>query len=79
MGRRRRPVRFADIQTFGFDITVPYTHQAWRGRIRTCNGVGATLTDTEVAAFDADPRLLCERFREESLMVPHRISALVAR
>ncbi|WP_336215852.1 hypothetical protein [Nonomuraea sp. LPB2021202275-12-8] len=44
--------------------------------MRTCNGVGATLTDTEVAAFDADlARLLRERFPR----TPHRISSLVAR
>jgi hypothetical protein len=48
--------------------------------MRSRNGVGATLTDTGVAAFDADlARLLRERFPEEPLMVPHRISALVAR
>lgn len=58
----------------------PYTHQAWRGRMRTCDGVGAPLTDTEIAAFDADPaRPLRERFPEEPRTVPHRISAFVAR
>ncbi|MEV4382304.1 hypothetical protein [Streptosporangium sp. NPDC049644] len=57
----------------------PYTHQAWRGRMRTC-GVGASLTDTEVAAFDADPaRPLRELLPEEPRTVPSRISAFVAR
>lgn len=71
---------FAELTMFSFDVDVPFTHAAWRGRMRSCNGVGATLPDKEVAAFDADlARLLRERFREEPMMVPHRIWALVGR
>jgi SAM-dependent methyltransferase len=70
---------FGRIETFSFDIVVPFTHEAWRGRMRSSNGVGASLSAADVAAFDADlARLLRERFPEEPLMVPHRISALVA-
>ncbi|MEV4752350.1 hypothetical protein AB0K21_38850 [Streptosporangium sp. NPDC049248] len=48
--------------------------------MRTRDGVGAPLTDTEIAAFDADPACpLRERFPEEPRTVPHRISAFVAR
>lgn len=71
---------FAELTMFSFDVDVPFTHAAWRGRMRSCNGVGASLPDKEVAAFDADlARLLRERFREEPMMVPHRIWALVGR
>lgn len=74
------PAGFDDVATFGFDIAVPFTHEAWRGRMRSSNGVGASLPDAEVAAFDADlARLLRARFPREPLMVPHRIWALVAR
>ena len=66
--------------TIGFDIDVPFTHEAWRGRMRSSNGVGASLTEAEVAAFDADlARLLRERFPAEPLVVPHRIWAVIAR
>lgn len=48
--------------------------------MRSSNGVGASLPEPEVAAFDADlARLLSERFPKEPLMVPHRIWALIAR
>jgi SAM-dependent methyltransferase len=71
---------FDNLETFSFDIAVPFTHDAWRGRMRSSNGVGASLPEAEVAAFDADlARLLSERFPQEPLMVPHRIWALVAR
>lgn len=71
---------FTGMEMFGFGMTVPFTHEAWRGRMRTCNGVGASLPEAGVAAFDADlARLLRERFPQEPLLVPHWISALVAR
>lgn len=70
---------FADLETFGFDVDVPYTHTAWRGRMRSSNGVGASLPAGAVAAFDADlAALLRERFPGEPLRVPHRVFAMVA-
>ncbi len=74
-----RTAGFTGAATFGFGVTVPFTHEAWRGRMRTCNGVGASLPEAGIAAFDADlARLLAVRFPQEPLLVPHRISALVA-
>lgn len=63
-----------------FEIDVPFTHEAWRGRMRSSNGVGATLSAPEIAAFDTDlTQLLRDRFPAEPLLVPHRIWALVMR
>ncbi|MGB3440640.1 MAG: hypothetical protein WBA97_17985 [Actinophytocola sp.] len=70
---------FAGLETFTFDVDVPYPHAAWRGRVRSSNGVGASLPEDTVAAFDADlARLLRDRFGEEPLMVPHRVFAMIA-
>lgn len=58
--------------TFDFVLPIPFTHEAWRGRIRACNGV-LTLPRETIDAFDADlARLLAERF-PEPLVVDHRI------
>jgi SAM-dependent methyltransferase len=71
---------FEHVQTFSFDIIVPFTHEAWRGRMRSSNGVGASLSAAEVAAFDADlAQLLRDLFPREPLLVPHRIWAIVGR
>ena len=71
---------FADLTTFTFDVDVSYTHEAWRGRMRSSNGVGATLSAGRVAAFDDDlARLLREKFPEDPLPVPHRVFAMIAR
>lgn len=71
---------FGEIETFSFDLDVPYTHEAWRGRIRASAGVAATLSQEAVAAFDAEhAAMLRERFPADPLAVPHRVWALVAR
>ncbi len=69
---------FTDIETFSFDVDVPYTHEAWRGRIRASAGVAAALDPETVNRFDAElKRLLQARFPEDPLHVPHRVFAVV--
>jgi SAM-dependent methyltransferase len=71
---------FRGVETFTFDVAVPYLHEAWRGRIRASAGVGATLSAEQVVRFDADlARLLAERFPEDPLEIPHRVFALICR
>lgn len=70
---------FERLETFSFDLTIPYSHEAWRGRIRACSGVGASLSPAEVARFDRElSELLAARFAPEPVGVPHRVWALVA-
>ncbi|MFF7486691.1 hypothetical protein ACFZBC_14515 [Streptomyces luteogriseus] len=70
---------FTGIETFSFDLEVPYPPDAWRGRIRASAGVGAALPPHEVDRFDAAlGRVLRDRFPGEVLQVPHRTWAVVA-
>jgi SAM-dependent methyltransferase len=70
---------FTDIETFSFDLDVPYSHEAWVGRIRASAGVGASLPEERVRSFSADlERLLAERFPADPLRVPHRVWAVIA-
>jgi len=67
-----------NIQTFSYDLDVPYTPEAWRGRIRASAGVAALDTDS-ARKFDADlMALLSTRFPSSVLAVPHRVFAIVA-
>lgn len=66
-----------DVQIFEFDLDVPFTHAAWRGRNRACNGV-LVLPPEQLAQFDADLAQLLADY-PEPLMVRHRIFAIVAR
>lgn len=66
---------FAQVESFSYTVDVPFSHEAWRGRVRTCNGVGSALSPEQVERFDAElGALLAEAFPGE-LQVPHRIFA----
>lgn len=71
---------FVDIQQFSYEHAQPFTHEAWRGRMRTCNGVGPSLGAAVVAAFDADlAAMLARLFPTEPMTVAHRVWVVVAR
>ncbi|MFF7359451.1 methyltransferase domain-containing protein [Streptomyces sp. NPDC008125] len=73
----RATAGFGAIETFPFDLDVPYTPQAWTGRIRA--GVGASLTAERVEAFTADlGGIVRDRFPGDVLRAPHRTWAVVA-
>jgi len=79
---------FVNIQSFSFDLDVPYAADAWRGRIRASSGVGASLSDVEVGRFDAELKSLLEgveqfEFKSEAgsylaLSIPHRVFVIHA-
>ena len=65
------------VSTIDFAVPVTFTHEAWRGRFRACNGV-LTLPPEKMAAFDADlTRLLVDRF-PGPIMSDHRLYGIVA-
>lgn len=62
-----------------YDVDVPFTRESWRGRVRACRGVGASLPEDRVAAFDRAHAELLERIAPETFTVRHRIDAHVVR
>jgi SAM-dependent methyltransferase len=71
---------FGDIETFSYDVAVPYTHEGWRGRIRASAGVAASLDADAVCRFDDEhAQMLADRFAEDPLVIPHRVWVLTAR
>ena len=66
---------FRDVESFSYMVEVPFSHVAWRGRIRTCNGVGSALSTDEVERFDSDLAELLDNEFPGELLVPHRIFA----
>lgn len=76
------PVKPGDLQLLGFTTltsfsyveNISYTHEAWRGRMRSYAGIGGSLPEEKVAAFDKEfAQLLRERFPREPMPVPHSI------
>ncbi len=71
---------FKNIDSFSRDIDVSYTPTDWRGRIRASAGIGGSLAEAQVIAFDeALARILTREFPGDRLLVPHRCFAVTAR
>ena len=60
---------------FYFDEPIAFTHESWRGRIRACRGVGASLSPERVAEFDAAHKTLLQQIAPDPFAVLHRIDA----
>jgi SAM-dependent methyltransferase len=75
-----RSAGFTDVQTFSFDIAMPFTHEGWRGRVRASAGVKASLSPDMVARFDEQLRRRLEAdFPDEPMSLPHCVWALTCR
>ena len=70
---------FSRVETFSYDLDVPYTAEGWRGRIRASAGVAGSLAPAEVEVFDAElVRLLNGKFPGALLKIPHRVFTIIA-
>jgi hypothetical protein len=67
-----------NIEAFSYDVDVPYTPEAWIGRIRASAGIAA-LSLKAIQAFGRHlAQVLAERFSAGILLAPHRVFAIVA-
>ncbi|MFI1995981.1 class I SAM-dependent methyltransferase [Actinoplanes sp. NPDC020271] len=71
-----RTAGFGGVETFSFDVDVPYTREGWVGRIRASAGVAASLPPEAVDRFSAELTALIDT---GELAVPHRVWAVIAR
>jgi len=71
---------FEFVEQFCRDYDEPYSHEDWRGRMRTCNGVGSGgMSPAVVEPFD---RTLAELLRDrypDPTAVRHRLWCVAAR
>lgn len=72
-----REAGFTALQSQAWELDVPWSHEAWRGRMRACNGV-LKMTEPLRADFDAaHAAMLAARF-PEPVVVRHEVFALGA-
>jgi hypothetical protein len=70
---------FTGIETFSFDVQVPYSHEGWVGRIRASAPIAGTLDDDGVRACSQElTAMLAGHFPESPLSIPHRVWAVTA-
>lgn len=60
-----------------FDLPVPFTREGWHGRIKTCRGVEASLSQPEVQRFDREHRSMLERTAPPEFRVLHYAAVTV--
>jgi len=71
---------YSGLESFSYDVDVPYTPEARRVRIRASAGVGASMSAEQVERFDKElSEMLASRFPGDVLQVPHRVFTIVAR
>jgi SAM-dependent methyltransferase len=71
---------FVGIESFSFDVAIPYSHEGWLGRIRASSGVAASLPADAVGRFNAaHAEMLSRDFPDEPLQVPHRLFVIWGR
>jgi SAM-dependent methyltransferase len=71
---------FRLVEEFCYHQDEEFTHARWRGRMRTCNGVGSgSLSPSEVLRFDDALSRLLSRKYPDPIVVEHRVWCVVAR
>ena len=70
---------FRGLRETEWDEAVTYSHAAWRGRIRACNGVIALRDPARIASFDAAHAALLASSFPDPMVVPHRVWFVAAR
>jgi len=69
---------FVDLEQFSYEHEQVFTHEAWRGRMRTCNGVGASLPPEQVKQFDNDLAELLRAEFPDPISIFHRVWVVMA-
>jgi SAM-dependent methyltransferase len=68
------------LQTFHhYTEGVRFTRESWRGRIRACRGVGASLNPDATTSFDRDHQRLLDDLTQDEFFIPHLIAIHVFR
>ncbi len=71
---------FQLVEAFCYDHGEEFSHERWRGRMRTCNGVGSGgLSPAEVLRFDDALSRLLRSTYSDPMVVEHRVWCVVAR
>lgn len=54
-----------------YPLEIAFTRESWNGRIKACRGVGASLSEQEVAAWEKEHRELLANIAPESFTIAH--------
>lgn len=72
---------FAEIESFTFDVLIPFTPIVWRGYVRTWSAVGPSMSAEMLTRFDDElaELLTTSQWSASEHLVPHRVFVASAR
>ena len=64
-----------DLKSFHLsEEPIAFTRESWRGRIRACRGIGASLSNDLIEQFDAEHMQLLQQIAPDTFSVLHQMS-----
>ena len=54
-----------------YDVSVPFNRESWNGRMKSCRGIEASLSEAEVGQFDQEHRKLLEEIAPQEFKILH--------
>lgn len=70
---------FDPVEHEEYDVMVPFTREAWHGRMKACRGVGASLSEEEIAAWETEHMKMLELKAPERFEILHYAAVSVLR
>lgn len=78
-GETVHPIFVPEIYLQHFELTyreeyllqVPFTGESWHGRMKTCRGIGASLTETEISSWEQEHIRLLDEIAPAEFTVLH--------
>lgn len=73
------PLTFNDYTMSIFDmafhkemyVDVPFTRESWNGRVKACRGIGASLSENEIAVWEKNHIAMLQEIMPEETTIPH--------
>lgn len=69
---------FINIESFSFDVEIPFAAEQWHGFIQTTSAVAPSMNPDQLRQFNAAHLNMLEGFPRQ-LLIPHRIFCVLAR
>lgn len=83
-GEKKHPIEVPDsINKFfeavyheEYEVDIPFTREIWNGRMKSCRGVGASLSAKALTEWEEKHKLLLETIAPEKFSVKHYVAML---
>lgn len=84
-GETRHPIcipecakdNFDTVYSEVFDFDIPFTKESWNGRIKTCRGIEASLSEETVEEWEREHKILLDEIAPNKFSILHYASIAV--